>query len=465
MKLVVCVKETEGDISPFDQSALECALQIPQAEITVLCMGRETALPVLTRLTRLGNVQAQLICDPVFAGADTLATSYALSLAVHRLSPDLVFCGRQSMDGDTAQVGPCLSAMLGFSLITNVLQLESVLDNAVSCQTRFGKETAQLPALLTLERGYQLRFPSIRARAKEVEMISAAALGADPARCGLAGSPTRVLKTFESNVGRRNCQWILPKQLPDILAQERQKRRQAETLIDSAVKLDHVWVVGNELAQIAKTIAKTVRVFDRLPPKEIAGLANREHPSAILWPADLWGRKHAPIAAALLNTGLCADCIRLETDGSNLFLYRPAYGGTLTAKIVCQKTPQMATVRLPGTDTSEVVIAVGRGALPYLAQVKQIADRSGYLFAASRAVVDAGAAPYLAQVGLTGKSVSPTVYLAIGISGAVQHTCAIQKAGCIIAVNPDRDARMFDFADYGVLADAGDVLPYLQQEM
>ena len=138
MKIVVCVKQSaDGEINPFDASAYETALGIDGAEITLLSMGPEKTAPFLESLTRLGAKNAVLLCDRAFAGADTLATSYALSLAIKRLCPDFVFCGRQSVDGDTGQVGPSLAVRLGFSLVTNVMSLESA-ENGLFYTDRLG---------------------------------------------------------------------------------------------------------------------------------------------------------------------------------------------------------------------------------------------------------------------------------------------------------------------------------------
>ena len=102
MKIVVCAKPVNDELNPFDESALESALCIENAEITVISMGRYSAVNMLKRLTRLRIKKAILLTDQAFAGSDTLATSYVLSLAIRKLTPDLIICGRQSIDGDTA---------------------------------------------------------------------------------------------------------------------------------------------------------------------------------------------------------------------------------------------------------------------------------------------------------------------------------------------------------------------------
>ena len=110
----------------------------------------------------------------------------------------------------------------------------------------------------------------------------------------------------------------------------------------------------------------------------------------------------------------------------------------------------MATVRCD-TKSDDVIVSAGRGVMENLDKVKDFAEKMGAVMCTSRPVVDKNLVPYEMQVGLTGKNVSPKVYVAIGISGAVQHTCAIENAKCVIAVNPDKNAPIFSFADFGIV--------------
>ncbi len=457
MNIVVCVKPVNDEINPFDECALECALSIPGAHVTVISMGRPQTADILKPLTRLGVARAILLTDSAFAGADTLATSYALSLAVKRLNPDMVICGRQSIDGDTAQVGPCLSRMLGFSLITNVMKVHRI-GREVLCTTRVGKESASLPALLTVERINKLRFPSIRAKTGEVEVWNAGDINADTNRCGAKGSPTRVLQVYESTLGKRRCRFIPPSDLPGLIEAARNREISGIDYARSSKRLDEVWIVGVELMEIAQSIAQNVRVIEKESPEKISRLAKHHNPEAILWNADLWGRRNAPVAAAILETGLCADCIHLETDGERLYMYRPAYGGSLMAKIECRTHPQMATVRTTMEATNDVIVSGGKGVADCFDLLRGFAERTGAEMGASRGLVDMGLAPYEMQVGLTGRSVNPRVYIACGISGAIQHTCAIEQVGTVIAVNTNRHARIFEYADYGIICDVREIL-------
>lgn len=448
MKIAVCVKVIKGEINPFDECALECALKVDNAQITVLCMGAETAETALSRISRLAIERIILLSDRHLAGSDTLATSYALSQVIKRINPELVLCGRQSIDGDTAQVGPCLSELLGYGLITNVTEIS--LDRKIRCKTRAGFDETDFPAVLTVERINTLRFPKIGSKPKKIEIINADDAEIDTSRCGLSGSPTRVIRSFESHRGTRKCTFISLSELDKYVSEALGKEYDRIRPQTNGPKLKSVTVIGAELKEIASEIAQNVRVIESRDYAQVT--AQVKNDSVVLWKADLWGRKNAPRAAAILKTGLCADCTALETDGEKLFMYRPASGGTITAKIECKTFPQMATVRMSDEKTSGIVFGFGRGVANDLEAYEKLAQKYNAEIAASRALVDMGLAEYGQQVGLTGKMIAPKVYVACGISGAVQHTCGFENAGTVIAINPDKNARIFDFADYGIIA-------------
>lgn len=457
MKTVACVKVCGGEINPFDESALECALTL-SSDVTVLSMGPESAAEALKPLTRLG-VRVILLSDKIFAGSDTLATAYILERAIKKLDADMILCGRQSVDGDTAQVGPMLSQNLGISLIAGTIKIKTdktdkTNERKMIAETRMGEVRIDTPALVTVERGYFLRFPSIFSREGEVEHWDNSDINCDPNRCGLDGSPTRVLKTFENERGRRSCKFIsfdefLPL-IEDLKSRRDDDRREKQRY--SGEKLKNVWAVGEKAAEIARPMAEKLTITDELDPREIAAMAEKDMPDAILWNSDFWGRNNAPIAAAILKTGLCADCTSIETDGEILYMYRPARSGNITAKIKCITKPQMATVRTEST-SADIIVSGGRGVSDKIDKLYSLADKIGAEVCSSRGLVDMGKMQYERQVGLTGRQVAPKIYIAVGISGAVHHTCAIEDSGTIIAINPDKDARIFDYADYGIVAE------------
>ena len=132
-------------------------------------------------------------------------------------------------------------------------------------------------------------------------------------------------------------------------------------------------------------------------------------------------------------------------------MYRPALSGSIIAKIKSRTRPAMATVRTDSGNSRDIIIAVGYGVASEIEQVKQFAREHDAELCATRRIVSDGILSYDAQVGLTGKTVSPPVYLAIGVSGAVQHLVGMQRAGTVIAVNPDPNAPIFEYADYGII--------------
>ena len=455
MKILVCVKVINGELNPFDACALEEALRLG-GEVSVLSMCPPSAADVLRPLTRLGVKNVYLLSDSVYAGSDTLATSYILSLAAKKIGFDLILCGRQTIDGDTAQVGPCLATKLGIGLITNVLKLRLEEDRII-CDTRDGEESTSLPALLTVERINTLRFPSIFSKLGEITPWNNSDVGADTSKCGLRGSPTKVLKVFEAPAGQRKCKFIELSELKKTVEDCLKKDNATEEIKESDAKLPFILAVGEVVAEKARLLADKVKVIDCINPYEIARIIKEENADVVLWNADLWGRKNAPIVSALLETGLCADCTHLETDGKKLFMFRPAKSGSIIAKIECSTSPQMATVRCDKV-VEELIVSGGRGVADHMDEFNALVDTLGGAKAASRALVDMNCAPYSHQIGLTGKNASAKVYVAVGISGAVQHTCALDAVGTVIAINPDKDARIFEYADYGIVAKVEDVI-------
>ena len=132
-------------------------------------------------------------------------------------------------------------------------------------------------------------------------------------------------------------------------------------------------------------------------------------------------------------------------------MYRPALSGSIIAKIRSTTSPAMATVRTESENHSDITVAAGFGVKDSLDAVRAFAESLGAEFASTRRLVDNGYAHYATQVGLTGKTVSPPVYIALGISGAVHHIMGMQKSGTVIAVNPDKNAQIFEYADFGII--------------
>lgn len=458
MKILVCIRQgLDGEINPFDACAYEEALRVKGAEVTIISMGPIACKDFLLRLTRLGAKRAVLLSDTAFAGADTIATAYTLSLAVKKIKPDLVFCGRQTLVGDTAQTGPMLSVYANFSLVTNVMSIDGIGDK-ITCTTRdMGSQTVVLPALLTIERINNLRLPSLLSKMGEVEIWSAEDIGADIEKCGLKGSPTRVLKTFENESGKRKCKFIsfneLENSIKDGISKNQEKVKASSNITN---KLPKVCIVGEAPRAFAETVSNDITLLPITNAEELAKNITEIKPNAVLWGSDSLSKKLSAQVSAMLNLGLCADCTLLETDGEKLIMYRPALSGSIIAKIESLTAPAMATVRTTQNGT-DIVVCAGFGAKDNLDEIKAFAISIGADMATTRKAVDNNVLPYDMQVGLTGKTVSPSVYIAIGVSGAVHHIVGMERAGTVIAINSNKDAPIFDYADYGIVGDINEL--------
>ena len=191
--------------NPEDRNALEAALWVKETyggTVTVITMGLPAATTILREALMCGADKAVLVTDRKAAGSDTLATSYILSQAVKKFNPDLVFCGRQAIDGDTAQVGPQIGEKLDCAVVTYLEKLEMDGDYAIATRDiGTGIETcrARLPALFTVTEKFGALRPFemrrvMKYKNAEPEVLSCDDIGCEADRCGFAGSPTSVNK-------------------------------------------------------------------------------------------------------------------------------------------------------------------------------------------------------------------------------------------------------------------------------
>ncbi|MEW6040687.1 MAG: electron transfer flavoprotein subunit beta/FixA family protein [Elusimicrobiota bacterium] len=199
----------ESIINPFDEYAIEEGVRLKEktgGKVTIITMGPPQAESVLRDALSRGADESVLITDKAFAGADTLATSYTLAKTIQKLgSFDLIICGKQASDGDTAQVGPGVAEALGIPHIAYVGKIEEISGGSIKVLRMMedGHDifSLPLPALITVVKEINVpRLPSLKgmmsAKKAVIKKLSAADIGAEPDRIGLTGSPTQVIKIF-----------------------------------------------------------------------------------------------------------------------------------------------------------------------------------------------------------------------------------------------------------------------------
>ena len=238
----------------------------------------------------------------------------------------------------------------------------------------------------------------------------------------------------------------------------------------------------------------------------VAGLVKEKGYGAVMAPASTFGKDFMPRLSGLLDAPLASDIVGLAKEGESLRVHRPLYAGNAIATVELSGSPLLFTVRqtafdpAPKTDgkapvmkvavtadpagtvfvgreetkserpeltEARVVVSAGRGikSQENYKLVEQLADLFGAAIGASRAAVDAGWAPNDWQVGQTGKIVAPELYIALGISGAIQHLAGMKDSKVIVAINKDEEAPIFQVADYGLVADLFKAVPELIEQI
>lgn len=599
MRIVVCVKQVpevselafdpatrrlrrDGvplQINPFDRRAVLEATRL-RAEtggtITVISMGPPQTADALRECLSLGVDRAVHLCDPAFAGADTLATARTLARAIERIGFDLVLGGRFSIDSETGQVGPEIAALLDVPLLSGVRRLiVTPADGAVTIRAEcerddgFAEVECETPVVVTCTDRWKTRVPLVMpdeeaARTLPLETLTAADLGGALDDYGAAGSPTWVAAVQPVATTRRRevvdvetsgLEAAVDRVLAEIASARatggRDERQRSIKHARREGLADAIWVLAEIAADagprsvtvellgaadaLAARLDATVCALPIAPDgphatpdagslaRQLGALgadvvllpesggsrgdeataaliehAIRTHrPRIVLAPATGLGRDVVPRAAARLGLGLTGDAIGVELDREGRLLQlKPAFGGQMVAPILSRTRPEMVTLRpgvldairpdparaaaqvvtLPAPSTGSrvrvlsVTTEIGEGATLHDARVvvcvghglgkdnvelaAEIARALGGAVGATRRVCDVGWLPRQLQIGISGRSVAPDLYIALGVRGSFNHVVGMQRSGRVIAVNRDASAEAHAAADLGIVGDA-----------
>jgi electron transfer flavoprotein alpha subunit len=587
-------------INPFDRRAVLEAVRLREelgATVSVVSMGPPQAEAALRECLGLGVDRAVHLCDPGFAGADTLATARALARAIAEIGADLVLAGRYSIDAETGQVGPEVAELLGAAYLGGVRRL--AIERAdegpahgvkAECETDDGAldATASFPVVVTCTDRWKTRVPIVlpdeeRAATAAVETWRLSRLGA-AGELGQAGSPTWVADVRPVAISRARRRIDARESMDEgvdaaLAALDAASAAQAGAVAvpvhrRSIDPRGSVWVLAEraaagrlrtvsvELLSAADAIAGSLgvgvsaAVMEPLPRHlrataravsavdDLSGTAHalgragadsmlvaagdalaldevvdvlanaiaRHAPRILLAPATALGRDVVPRVAARLGLGLTGDAIGVELDSEGRLLQmKPAFGGQVVAPILSRTRPEVATLR-PGMlaaiapdpkrppaaivqlgsagaaaatprprwlgfaaevdeaaaslESSRLVVCVGFGlGKERVAEAEAVAARMGGAIGATRRVCDVGWVPRQLQIGLSGRSVAPAAYLALGVRGSFNHVVGIQRAGTVVAVNRDPEAEIFASADVGIVADAPAFLAALRERL
>lgn len=576
------------EMNPYCRRAVAQGVTLARATggtCTVLTLGPPSAEDVLREALAWGADEGLHLCDQAFAGSDSLASARALAAALEATGAfDLVLLGRNSIDGETGQVGPELAELLGLPFASGVRRLEDAgafLRLELEHDDGTQEVEIALPAVLTVAERLCDPCkvdPAGRAAvdATRLHRITAAELGAGP--WGEAGSPTVVGATrpmeherallvldgaLEAQIRRTvdeltergalgatershaptsDSQPPPPESAPAGPTDERPstdgpvvavvaepgRPKVAGELLGAARRLaQEVGGVVHALAPMdasgaldAATLsdlgADLVVTLDGPPVPEdvsdaVSAYVGERRPWVLLAPSTAFGREVAGRAAAATGAGLVGDAVALSVQGGALVAAKPAFAGALVADITCRSATQMATIRpgmLPATAPAatqarrhassagatetrtlgrrgrvrilgerrnddietlaraESVIGVGTGVNPDEYELlSPLAAVLGAELAATRKVTDKGWAPRARQVGITGRSIAPRLYVALGLSGKFNHMVGVRGAGTVLAINSDRDAPVFGHCDVGIVGDWHEALPLLTEAL
>src|SRR5437588_121464 len=433
----------EKNLNPFDTHAIEAAMQVKEGgkvdveEVVAVTMGPESAVRALHKAVSLGADRSVHLTDDALAGSDVCATGYALAQVLKQEQPDLVLLGQQSDDGECYTIGAVVADHLQMPSLTQVIKMD-VESGKLRCerQAEYGYDTVEveLPAVIAVGDAInEPRYPSLKAimgaKKKPLDSKNTGDAEIESGKVGEEGSRTRVLAINPP-----------PEKAPGEIIEDEDTN---ETVEKSTARLNAG--VTMEVTEVKVQDGKLVAVRPILQDSAVTEVEYVGDPGIII------GRLNAFEMAESGDGQASVEDIDVQlSDWST------------KATMVERAEPRGADGNIEDAD---ILVAGGRGLgkAEGFQLCEDLADALGGAVAATRAVVDAGWYPYAAQIGQTGKTVAPKLYLAAGISGAIQHKVGMQSSENIVAINKDANAPIFEFSDLGIVGDLNKILPKLTE--
>lgn len=560
------LRDTVGSIpNPNDEDALCAVLDIREkigGTISAITMGPKQSRATLRNALSLGVDYAYHMQDSRFSGSDVYVTAYTLAQGIKKIGlPDIIFCGKHSIDGDTGQVGAELAEILDYSHIYYVVEVNEITKDFIRVKAKVDNKIQdvkiELPAVISTDaNAFPKKISSFRdkmlAQKKEIRVFKLEDLEDNNSyHYGYKASATKVKEMFAPSVNRK-CQFLndidfkvfINKLLEEIKNEGKPewiaKNKQDNYGLGEEIKLcvlieEEGFSVGEEIIRNVirfrdykninidgivvnsnkrkKILTKDYNLLDKLfiynfnthflttehyikAISEYIELDSEKEPDILLVGATALGRSFAPRLAAKYKTGITADCTEIDIDENNLLIQiRPAFGEELFAKIITPESkPQIATIR-PGVmedafvnnynkkvrifskeielknprvrilseelveeiqnslEDSEIVVIAGNAIKNKedLEKIEKFAKGLNGALGVTRPLVQGGLANHTIQIGVSGRSLKNKIVILIGVSGSNQTLAGLKKVNKIIAINEDENARIFNYADIGIV--------------